>query len=326
LGGITLVGEDFMKTQKLISEGATSPSSPPSYAGPPLAIDGTLLPLVPFELSLFPSELRVQADRQSGLFSGDFEVGVLIKPGPTQHRSAEVTDLVRLHVTGDPQVQFFSQLPYESLPAPFHVEITPTNWDLKTGYMYDLTCEIYITNNNYSDQIIFLMVNVINLDQEHQVLAVTEKSSINVRSGTTEVVLLALLVSASVSSRSDIKVIAIAGDSELESHVMVNCDPDAQIPEYYQITTPSTLNIVQGVGFSLQFTTTGGEEGPVTWTVDDPMFLSEHGMRFTSDGILKSDGDVLGPAVKRNLIFMARKETGLLTRMYASKIIGLIII
>lgn len=300
---------------------ASSPPPPPSI----YAVDGTLLPLVPFELSLFPTELRVQADRQSGLFSGDFEVGVLIKPGPTQYRSAEVTDLVRLYVTGDPRVQFFSQLPYKSSLDPFQVSITPANWDLKTGYIYDLTCEIYLTNNSYLDQPVFFLVSVTDLDQADQVVAVTEKASISVRSNTTEVVLLALMISASVASRSDVKVTVFTSDAEIESHVMVNCDPNAAIPAYYQITTPSTLNMTRGTPFNLQFTTAGGEEGPVVWTVNDPMFLSGHGMRFTQSGVLKSDGNVLGPAVQQGLIFMARKETGLLTRMYASKIINLII-
>lgn len=286
------------------------------------------MPLVPFELDVFPKELRVQADRQSGLFSGDFEVGVLIKPGPTQYRSAEVTDLVRLYVTGGPQVQFFSQLPYKSAPSPFQVAITPANWDLKTGYIYDLTCEIYLTNNSYLDKPVFLLVSVTDLDQVDQVIAITERSSVSVRSNTTEVVLLTLTVSASVASRSDVKVVAFTGDNEIESHVMVNCDPNAEIPAYYQITTPSTLSMTHGTPYNplnLPFTTAGGEEGPVTWTVNDPMFLSGHGMRFTQSGVLKSDGNVLGPATQQSLIFMARKETGLLTRMYASKIINLII-
>ena len=312
-----------------MADKASSPPPPPSI----YAVDGTLLPLIPFELDVFPTEIRVQADRQSGLFSGDFEVGVLIKPGPTQYRSAEVTDLVRLYVTGDPKVtppvvQFFSQLPYKSSQDLFQVAIAPANWDLRTGYIYDLTCEIYLTNNSYLDQPVFLMVSVTDLDQADQVIAITEKSSVSVRSNTTEVVLLALMVSASVASRSDVKVIAFAGDTELESHVMVNCDPNAAIPAYYQITTASTLNITQGTVYnpSLQpFTTAGGEEGPVTWTVNDPVFLSGHGMRFTQSGVLKSDGTVLGPAEQQSLIFMARKETGLQTRMYASKIIDLII-
>jgi hypothetical protein len=305
---------------------SSPPPSPPAYA-----VDGTLLPLVPFELDLFPLELRVQADRQSGLFSGDFEVGVLIKPGPTQYRAAEVTDLVRLYATGDsttPQVQFFSQLPYKSSPDPFQVAIAPANWDLKTGYIYDLTCEIYLTNNSQFDQPVFLIVSVIDLDQTRQVIAMTERSTVPVRSGTTEVVLMALVVSAAVTSRSDVVVLVFAGDAEIESHVMVNCDPSAAIPVYYQITTPSTLNMTQGTVYNplnLPFTTAGGEEGPVTWTVNDPTFLADHGMRFTSNGVLKSDGNVIGPAAQQSLMFMARKETGLQTRMYASKIIDLII-
>jgi hypothetical protein len=284
-----------------------------------------LLPLVPFELDLFPTELRVQADRQSGLFSGDFEVGVLIKPGPTQYRAAEVTDLVRLYVTGSPQVQFFSQLPYKSLPDPLQVAITPANWDLKTGYIYDLTCEIYLTNNSNLDQPVFLLVTVNDIYQTNQVVAVLERVGIDLKSNVTEVVLLALMVGASVPSRSDIKVEVFAGDIVAESYAGVNCSPDAEIPEYYQITAPSTLNLTQGTAFSLQFTTAGGEEGSVIWTVDDPQFLAQHGMRFTQDGLLKSDGNVLGPIAHQGLMFMARKETGLLTRMYASKIVDLLI-
>jgi hypothetical protein len=303
-------------------------SSPPPPITTVYAVDGTLVPLVPFELDVFPLELRVQADKQSGLFSGDFEVGVLIKPGPTQYRFAEVTDLVRLYVTGDsatPQVQFFSQLPYKSAPDSFQVAITPANWDLKVGYIYDLTCEVYITNNSYLDQPVFLLVSVTDLDQTNQVMAFPEKTSINVRSGTTEVALLALTISASVASRSDVKVLAFTGAVEIESHIMVNCDPNAAIPAYYQITTPSTLNMTSGTAFNIQFTTAGGEEGPVTWTVNYPTFLAEHGMRFTSDGVLKSDGNVLGPADQQTLIFAARKETGLVTRMYTSKLINVII-
>lgn len=291
-----------------------------------MAVDGTFLPLVPFELSLFPTELHVQADRQSGLFSGDFEVGVLIKPGPTQYRSAEITDLVRLYVTGDTEVQFFSQLPYKSPPGPFQVAITPANWDLQTGYIYDLTCEIYLTNNTSSDQSVFLLISVTDLDQVNQVTAFPEKPTTLVRSNTTEVALLALTVSASVASRSDIKVLAFTNDGEIESHVMINCDPNAAIPAYYQITTPSTLNMTRGTAFNLQFTTAGGEEGPVTWTVNDTSFLANYGMRFTQGGVLKSDGNVLGSAPsEQTLIFAARKETGLQTRQYATKLINVII-
>jgi hypothetical protein len=59
--------------------------------------------------------------------------------------------------------------------------------------------------------------------------------------------------------------------------------------------------------------------------VDDPGFLSDHGMRFTSDGKLKSDGNVLGSPAQNSLVFTVRKETGLRTRVYASKIIDIII-
>ena len=153
----------------------------------------------------------------------------------------------------------------------------------------------------------------------------TDRSTVLIRSGTTEVSLLALMVSAAVMGRSDVEVWVYAGNVEIESSVMVNCDPDAAIPEYYQITTPSTLNMTNGTAFNLQFTTAGGGEGPVTWIVGNPAFLANHGMRFTNDGVLKSDGNVLGPAEQRSLMFVAKKETGLQTRMYASKIINLII-
>jgi hypothetical protein len=303
-----------------------TPSPPSTYTAPPLATDGTLLPLVPFELSVFPLTINVQADRQSGLFSGDFEVGVLIKPGPTQYRSAEITDLVRLYATGDSQVQFFSQLPYTDAPNFLEVQTTPVNWDLQTGYLYDLTCVINVINYSDRNRVVFLSASVTNLDNVPQVVATLDHSNIPVRSGSNKIVLMALTVSAIEAARSDISVSAWLTDAVLPtSHVMVNCDPNAGIPEFYQITTPSTLTVKVGTSVSITFTTAGGEEGPVIWAVTDPQFLVDHGLRFTADGILKSDGNVLGPTTEISLMFTVRKETGLTTRMYASKVIDLII-
>jgi hypothetical protein len=292
-----------------------------------LATDGTLLPLVPFELALFPLELRVQADRQTGLFSGDFEVGVLIKPGPTQYRSAEVTDLVRLYVTGDPQVQFFSQLPYKDAPDPLEMSITPIHWDLKTGFFYDLTCEVYLTNRSSQDQVMGLVSSVSHLDGVNQVVSTLERGTILVRSGTTEVVLLALTVSAYQAARSDVTVTAatVDGKTTLLQRVMVNCDPNAQSPVFYQIMTASTLTIHRNTSVSMQFSTANGEEGPEIWGVNDPEFLSDHGMRFTASGVLKSDGNVLGPLTEHSVLFTVRKETGVRTRQYATKVIDLVI-
>jgi hypothetical protein len=169
---------------------------------------------------------------------------------------------------------------------------------------------------------------VLDLDQTNQVTAFPEKPAIMVRSNTTEAALVALTVSAAVASRTDVKVLVSTGPSKIESHIMVNCDPVAEIPEYYQITTPSILNdITQGQPYNRQFTTAGAEEeGAVTWTVNDPGFLVDHGLRFTQGGVLKSDGNVLGPAPdQKTLIFAARKETGLQTRVYATKLINVII-
>jgi hypothetical protein len=281
---------------------------------------------VPFQFIIHPQTLKLHADQNTGVYTGDLEIGLHLKPGPTQKRSMGVQEIVYLTATGD-NVLFQTSQPGPAELPPLRMELSPSYWDLATPYIYDLTTEIRLINETSLDQNILLSLNMSQEEGYPQVSAILEKTSILVKSGTIETVLLPSEVTAQKVGREIITISAVVTTSPLSlppAKLTLSYDPLAPVNDLYQITTPNQLTVHLNTSVNLVFNTANGSPGNETWEVNDPIFLLDHGLSFTPNGQLLATA-VKGPITQKTVVFRAIRQTAPRTRTYAAKAITLLV-
>jgi hypothetical protein len=225
-------------------------------------------------------------------------------------------------------VQFFSSYgsPTEKEKA-LKIEILPGNWDLKPQFLYDLTNGLKITNTTKKDVPIRLFASVEQSSGGQQATARLEKTSLTVRSGTTETVLIAIEAVVKREGRETVTIVVDPEVPELETQtigLMLNYEQNAQAPLLYQIATKQ-LTVQIGQPVDLQLTTANGISGVEEWEVNDPSYLLSKGLILTPHGRLRSNA-VVGPSQQKMLIFTARREVAPRQRIYAAKAITLLVV
>jgi hypothetical protein len=287
---------------------------------------GCLVESIPFQLNVVPEELHVQANRETGVFSGDFEMGIQVRPGPTQVRSSGVVDLVSLFASGT-NVQFYSQNQKAIVAPSVTIQISPFYWDLLSGFVYDVVSVLTVTNHTTRDQTIFLNTQIKPLNLISQTVSLLSRSSLVIRPGSNEFVLLALKVSATQVAR---EIVTVKGSSLLGSvispvELVVNSASNASTTFYYQITNPSDYSWSIGSPVNVTLASAHGVPGNESWEVDQPLFLMNHGVKLNSNGSLVSWDTVRGPAESQGLLFWVKNRTAAGQVFYAAKIINVAI-
>lgn len=291
---------------------------------------GGVLHKVPFKLNVSPIEIHVQADHRTGLLSGDFQVGIHVQPGPmTRSQIGGVVDLVRLYATGDStsNVQFFSQLPQERSQNQVVLEFEPAHWDIPSGHPYDLTSRLLIKNHSSSP----FLVDLVILDSTPGLVAEFSNDLFTLMSGTHETILVSIKVGVGDSGRKFLSIGAVPGSgfvTVIPAAAVVNLDAGAApYLGYYQITGASTysFNVGYTITTPIQFATMNGIGSTESWGVNDVEFLSRHGLRFSQDGKLTSDPQVVGDPEEKSIMFFVEQSNSSGGKSYASKIVTLTI-
>jgi hypothetical protein len=229
-----------------------------------------------------------------------------------------------LFATGD-NVQFFSQLPQEKLQNRVVFEFIPSNFDIKSGFAYDLTFQLLIKNSSLSP---FLVELIILDDTSLSITSEFNRNFFTVVSGFQEVVLVAVKVLNGDSGR---EVLSIGNNPVanttpvIPAEAVINLDPSALTTILYQITGAATYTFSRGSSVSVMFTTVNGAGNPESWGINDIGFLSRHGLRLSQAGLLSTDSVVTGSTGSEFVMFFVEQTLPSGGKSYASKIIEIII-
>jgi hypothetical protein len=236
-------------------------------------------------------------------------------------------ETVALRASGD--IQFFSSFGNPiTKTEPLKVDLLPGNWDLKTNFIYDLTSGLRLTNNTKNDLTLDLSITVEQQDGNSQCLASIEKTRVIVKSGTTEMVLIAINAVVQREGREVVVITVDSGSSAVETvlvRILMGYDANANTPLVYQITTAKTLTFSIGQTVDLPLISAYGLPGEELWEVNDPSYLLTKGLILTPAGRLVSNG-IKGPTQQRKLVFSSRREIAPRQRIYAAKAITVIVV
>lgn len=324
-------------------EAASSSVSPPSSGESPVFplpvrdpgllrnVVGKVLQAVPFRLTIYPSEVHVQADRKTGLYSGNLEVGLHLNPGPTQTYGVQVMESIVLRAqSGENTSVVYKSISGDasSTESLLTVLMQPLNWDLKTRYNYDLTNLITLINNSKKDLNVKLALSVERMSGESQISVALEKSLVLVKSGETEFVLVAARALVAAVGQEIITVTADPADTVLGSQTsrsVLNYSEEATIPQVYGIAVSSLQTLQIGSSLSLQLVSQNGPTGTESWETGETAWLMDRGISMTVGGLLQADA-VKGPSQQKDIVFVVRKEVSSRSRVHAAKVIRLVIV
>jgi len=286
-------------------------------------LDGKKIEPVPFTIDTTPKTLTVAPDRKTGFYSGDFEVGVFIKPGPARARMQERQDLILVraegaNVTSDLRFQPPSQV--TPVDRDMFVQIDPNVFALRTGFLHFVTGVLQITNETTSDQLITVGIDT---PEDAQSTVVPESPAVTVRAGSTAEQLLAIRAEA-FDEGVDRHRLVLATGPELQGEVdlVLNYAESNLLDVPYHILTGEILTLKIGNVIDIQFRSGDGPQGSESWRVVNPVFLLEHGLTFDQNGLLSSDG-VVGSPSSVALVFIAMTRTTHNERLRAAKVITL---
>jgi hypothetical protein len=321
---------DFETSIRVNVVNVPAETSPPvvgsSLSEPRRTISGDLLSVVPFRLKVSPPKITVLADRQLGTYKGDFEVSLLLDPGPLQGRGHEVMEMINLKARGS-AVKFISKQASQEDKSKLVWSATPVLWDLATGHHYYLTTSMEVESRTGHLVPIDFQVNKRSI-KTSQVTVTLEKSTLMIEPGRKYEFLVAVEVKAFIPQTEYIEILALpfpgSAESTFRHSLTVNCEDGIDVIEPYYITTSSVLVVKVGHSLDLQMTTASAAVGDEVWSTNEDSFLLDHAIILTADGNLQSN-IVKGPATTKQIMLIV-KNTSRKTRNYAVKMITLKII
>lgn len=306
-----------------------SPPSPPiSAPSPPRGADGRTLAAVPFRLSVQPTILQATVDR-SGLYSGEFDVSLHVRPGGQQGRTYRVTDQVTLNVLGSDTVQKIVKASNTFDPggqSGLSAVLTPNFWAVKTGYIHRKTGKILLQNFTNKTQNLLLRVvgDSTVLGQGSQSTVSLETSYVVLTPGESKTVLYALT---SNSAQIETEVFRFTAEGSFgavlaQQDLTISHNPENLLSEDYYLSGPSEYVLTIGSAVNLQLSTMNGPQGTERWRVADPTYLIDHNVSLSPSGWLSSE-EIAGPVSMANLMVVATTTEGPGKRKYAARMLTL---